>query len=140
MFQKILLPLDLADKHQAAMRAAGELARQNNGAVILLHVVELIRGLDREDEKWFYDRLERQARDHLARIASTLAQQKVACHAEVIFGHRIEDTLRFAADQKADLIILTSPHFHREQPVLSLGSMAWKISVVATCPVLLVKN
>jgi nucleotide-binding universal stress UspA family protein len=140
MFKKILLPLDLTDKHEAALGLARELAQQNHGTVILLHVVELIPGLGRDEERTFYDRLERRARDHLARICSHLSAQDVACQAEVIFGHRVQDTVRYAAQQAIDLIVLTSPPFQPEQPALSLGSMSWKISVVATCPVLLVKS
>lgn len=140
MFQRILLPLDLTDKHETAVRAAGELARQNNASVILLHVVELIPGLDQQEEKSFYSRLERRARDHLARVVAGLARQQVAAQPEVIFGHRVQDTVRFAGEHKIDVIILTSPAFHPDQPASSLGSMAWKISLLAPCAVLLVKG
>jgi len=45
-----------------------------------------------------------------------------------------------AAEHQADLIVLTSPPFHPEQPLAGLGSMTWRISLLASCPVLLVKN
>lgn len=138
MFQKILLPLDLTDRHAAAVRNAAELAEQSNGVVIFLHVVELIPGLDRESERTFYDRLERRARDHLAHITSTLG--RVQAHVQVIVGHRVQDTIRFSVEHKIDLIILTAPTFQQEHPASSLGSMAWKITLLAPCPVLLVKT
>ena len=139
MFQQILLPLDLTDKHEAAVHYAAELARQNSEAVVLLHVVEVIPGLEREEEKSFYGRLERRARDHLVRIAASLHRHKVEAQVEVVFGHRAQDAVRFAVEQKVDLIILTSPAFQPQHPASSLGSMAWKISLLAPCPVLLVK-
>jgi len=140
MFRKILLALDLTDKHDAAVRCAADLARQNQGTVILLHVVELIPGLERAEEMPFYDRLEQLARAHLARTAVDLARDKIDCRSHVIVGNRAPATIAFAAEQGVDLIVLTSPPFHPEHPASSLGSMAWKVSLVAPCPVLLVKN
>ena len=46
MFKKILLPLDLTDRHAAALQLAAELARQGGGEVTLLHVVEVIPAYD----------------------------------------------------------------------------------------------
>lgn len=140
MFRKTVVALDLTDKHQAAVRSAAELAQHCHGSVILLHVVELIPGLERAEEKAFYDRLERRARDHLQHYAANLAQEKVAFQTEVIFGHRASTIARFAAEVKADLIVLTSPAYQAEHPAASLGSMAWKVSLIAPCPVLLVKS
>lgn len=139
MFRKILLALDLTDKHAAAVRCAADLARPGQGTVLLLHVVELIPGLERAEEKDFYDRLEKMARAHLGRTAADLAREKIACHSHVIFGSRAQATVGFAAEHGVDLIVLTSPAFHPQHPASSLGSMAWKISLVAPCPVLLVK-
>jgi len=140
MFKRILLPLDLTDKHHAALQTAVELARNNHGEVILLHVVELIPGLGREDEAAFYQRLERRARDHLAHLGSGLTHKQTRWRAEVIFGNRAVDSAGFAAEQQVDLIVLTSPPFHPEYPMAGLGSMTWRISLLANCPVLLVKN
>jgi nucleotide-binding universal stress UspA family protein len=140
MFQKILLPIDMSDRHDAAMKMAAQLARAGNGKVILLHVVELIAGLDRQQEGEFYQRLERQAREHLTRLGSNLARQGVSWRAEVGFGSRAIDAAAFASEQKVDVIVLTSPLFRPEHPISGLGSMAWKISFIAPCPVLLVKN
>ena len=140
MFKKILLPLDLSNKHQTALRTATELARQNNSEVILLHVVEEIPGLSREEEKDFYSRLERTARCQLAHLESQFTRDKIPCRTEVILGHRAVETARFAAQNKVDLILLTSPPFQREHTMVVLGSMTWKLGMIASCPVLLVKN
>jgi nucleotide-binding universal stress UspA family protein len=63
MFQRILLPVDLSDRHEAALKAAAELARGSGAEVVLLHVIELIPGLSIEGEKPFYARLEWKARE-----------------------------------------------------------------------------
>src|SRR5262245_24457666 len=140
MFKKILLPLDLTDKHKLAVDTAGELARLAGGEVILLHVIETIPGLPMEEEKAFFSRLERSAREHLTRMVADLRALQVSCRYEVIFGHRAADTVRYAAEHSIDLIVLTSPPFQTQHPASGLSSLGWKIGVVAACPVLLVKN
>ena len=42
MFKKILVPVDLTDVHQPALDIAARLAKENDGEVTLLHVVEVI--------------------------------------------------------------------------------------------------
>ena len=139
MFKKILLPLDLTEKHQAALKMAAELASQNQGEVLLVHVVEVIPGLSVDEEKGFYQRLEQVARAHLTRLAAALTRKKVPVRTEIIVGQRVPETLRFATAEGVDLILLTSPAFQPDHPGAGLGSMAWKIGLVASCPVLLVK-
>ena len=140
MFKKILLPVDLTDKHQTAMATATALARQNDGEVILLHVVELIGGLAQGEEEDFYRRLEHRARNHLARLATHLSQAQVHWRGEVIFGNRATETAGFAANHETGFIVLTAPSFQPEHPTAGFGSMAWRISLIAPCPVLLVRN
>jgi hypothetical protein len=48
MFKKILLPIDLTDRHGRVLVVAAELATQSGGEVILLHVIETIAGLAME--------------------------------------------------------------------------------------------
>jgi nucleotide-binding universal stress UspA family protein len=139
MFKKILLPLDLTDKHQAAIDVAAELAGQTGGELTLLHVVELIHGLPMEEEKEFYGRLERLARAHMDRFSSALTRRRIAFRAEVVFGVRAQEIVRHAGASSADLIVLTAPRIGPENPVAGLGSMSYRVGMLAPCPVLLVK-
>jgi hypothetical protein len=61
VFKKILLPVDLTDKHLPALDVAADLAKQSGGEVLLLHVIEVISGLSMEEERDFYGRLEKRA-------------------------------------------------------------------------------
>jgi nucleotide-binding universal stress UspA family protein len=72
MFKKILLPVDLTDKHGPALDLAADLAKQSGGGILLLHVIEVIAGLSMEEEKDFYGRLEKMARGHLKRLGGRL--------------------------------------------------------------------
>jgi nucleotide-binding universal stress UspA family protein len=139
MFKHLLLPLDLTDKHHQAVQTAAELAKQSGGSVTLLHVVELIPGLSREEERAFYDRLQQAAQKHMQKFGQTIAAKKVAHGSVIVFGHRVLETVRFASEKKCDLILLTSPTFDPSQPAHGWGSLSFKIGVLSPIPVLLVK-
>ena len=62
MFRKILMPVDLTDRHQQALDIAGRFANEGTAEVTLLHVVEIIPGIWPEEEREFYDRIEQAAR------------------------------------------------------------------------------
>lgn len=139
MYKNILLPLDLTDKHGPAVETAAKFARQTGGRVVLLHVIELIQGLPREEDRPFYDRLEQSARAHLDKVGMTLTAHQVTWEPVLLFGHRLEETMRFAVDQGCDLIAVTSPRFDPAKPAAGWGSMSFKISVLSPAPVLIVK-
>jgi len=139
MFRTILLPLDLTDKHQRALDTAVDLARQHGGELVLLHVVELIPGLPREEDREFYDRLERAAADHLARAAQALSKAGIRSRTKILFGPRAVEVARYAAEITADLIVVTVPPLDPSHPAAGWASLSWKVGVLAPCPVLLVK-
>ena len=98
MFQKILVPVDLSDTHQQAIEIAANLASENDGQVILLHVVEVIPGLWVEEERDFYERIESAARNHLTRFGRRLEERHVPKREEIIFGNRAEEIVRYATE------------------------------------------
>jgi nucleotide-binding universal stress UspA family protein len=138
MFKKILLPLDLSDRHRRAVDIAAALAKQSGGEVVLLHVIEMIPGLPLEEEKAFYERLEKMAQMHLEPIARRLGERKVPCQSKVIYGHRAREVVDQAEALAADVIVLTAPQLDAGNPT-GWGSLSWKIGVLCRCPVLLVK-
>ena len=138
MFKKILLPLDLTDRHEGALRIAAEMAG-GGGEVTLLHVIEVIAGLPPEEEPTFYSRLERKAAAHLERLAASLAGGSVTVRGEVVYGERVREVVAYAARTSADIIILTSPRPEPEHPAAGLGSLSYRIGLFCGCPVLLVK-
>jgi nucleotide-binding universal stress UspA family protein len=140
MFKRLLLPVDLTDKHGSVIATAADLAQQSGGSVTLLHVIELIPGLSREEDRAFYDRLEKAAEAHMDRIGKTLAARKIAWQAALRFGPRVQETVRFADEEKCDLILLTAPTFDPAHPTVGWGSLSFKISILSPAPVLLVKG
>jgi nucleotide-binding universal stress UspA family protein len=138
MFKRILLPLDLTERHKRAIEIAVEMATQG-GELTLLHIIEVIPGLALDEEKNFYDRLHKIADAHLARLGRTLGDRNVRWRAETVFGNRAGEIARQAAKEKSDLIILTAPRFDPENPGAGWSSLSWKTAIVAQCPILLVK-
>ncbi len=139
MFQKILAPVDLTDRHGPALEAAAELARQSGGEVLLLHVIEAIPSLGPDQDPHFYNRLEKLARAHVARLGELLQDREVPCRGEVQVGRRALDVVRFAREQAVDLIVLTAPRPDPDIPAIGWGSLSYKVGLLAPCPVLLVK-
>jgi nucleotide-binding universal stress UspA family protein len=136
MFKKILLPIDLSDRHQRALSVAADLARSSGGEVLLLHVVESIPGLESEEE--FYRRLERISWKHLGELSEQLAAQNIPARSLVLVGKRGRDIVRQAREWNADLVILTAPRVDAAH-TLGLGSLSYQVGLFAPCTVLLVK-
>jgi universal stress protein A len=138
-FKKLLVPLDLSDKHRPALEAAINLIAGRKGTITLLHVIEVIAGLPREEEQPFYNRLEKSARRHLERVGATLKKQGVNWRSETLYGNRAVEIVRYAKKTGADLIVLTAPRMERDNPTAGWGSLSYKVSILSFCPVLLVK-
>jgi hypothetical protein len=51
----------------------------------------------------------------------------------------VQEIVRYAQDNQADLILVTSPTFDPAHPSVGWGSMSFKISVLSPVPVLLIK-
>ena len=139
MFKRILLPIDLSDKHDQAVEYAANLAGPHGGEVVLIHIVEVIAGIPMEEEKPFYNRLEKAAQAHLAKLGDRLKRSNVAWRAKIFIGQRVPEIIRHAQEMKADLIVLTSPPIDPNNVLGGLGSMSYKVGLFAPCPVLLVK-
>lgn len=136
MFQRILVPTDLTDESRRALDLALALASPDTAQVTLLHVVERIPNLDDRELRSFYEQLERDARLRLHALSGSAHHPgKVEIVQTVVFGRRAEEIVRTADDSNCDLIILQ--HSTTDTPVL--GSISYKVSILAPCSVLLLK-
>jgi nucleotide-binding universal stress UspA family protein len=139
VFQKILMPVDLTDVHQPALDIAARLAKESDGEVTLLHVIEVIAEVWAVEERDFYNRLEQRARDHLARLGRSLEARAVPRREEVVFGHRAPEIVRYAMEVGVDLIVLKSHRIDLQNPSGGWGTVSYKVGILSQCPVLLVK-
>jgi nucleotide-binding universal stress UspA family protein len=139
MFKKILLPVDLSNRHGPALEVSQNLARQNQGEIVLLHVIELIAGLSLAEEKGFYRKLEKTAEARLKKLEARIGLRKVPRWRKILFGHRGPTIVKYVKEIGVDLIVLTAPQVDLRNPSASWGSLSYKISILARCPVLPVK-
>jgi nucleotide-binding universal stress UspA family protein len=140
MFSKLLVPVDFTEKNEAALASAIEIATGNEGAeVVLLHVIETIEHIEFEEMAVFYRNLETRAAAKLFAMEEKLTNARVRARHEIIYGKRAETIVRYAEDQETDLLILASHKVDREHPALGIGTLSYRIAIVARCPVLLVK-
>jgi nucleotide-binding universal stress UspA family protein len=139
MFKKILVPVDLSDRHQQALDIAARLAKERDGEVTLLHVIEIISGLWPEEERDFYERIEQLARDHLAKLGRFLEERQVLRREEIVYGNRAQEIVRYAMQADVDLIVLTSHRIDLQDPSAGWGTVSYKVGILSQCPVLLVK-
>jgi nucleotide-binding universal stress UspA family protein len=139
MFGKIVLPVDLSDRHGPAVNAALDLGREGGGEIVLLHVIETILGVGMDEERAFYNRLEQAARLHLVQLGRQFESCQVRWRPEIRYGPRAQQIARYALEAGAELIVLTAPRFDPLNPGGGWGSLSWKVSFLVPCPVLLVK-
>jgi nucleotide-binding universal stress UspA family protein len=139
MFKRILMPVDLSDQHEAALNMAAELCRPGDGEIILIHAIEVIAGLNVEEERPFYDRLERIARAQLSRLGQQLDRKQVRWRIEIRLGQRVPEIVQYAREIDADLVVLSTPRPDPANLLAGLGSVGVRVGLVVPCPVLLVR-
>ncbi len=144
MFRKILVPVDFTEKNEAAIRVAVELASPagkggGEAEVTLLHVIETIEHLEPGEVEGFYRSLEARSAAKMFLLEERFQQAGVKARHEVLVGKRAETIVRYAEEHEADLILLSSHKVDRQHPALGIGSLSYRVAIVANCPVLLVK-
>jgi nucleotide-binding universal stress UspA family protein len=140
MFHHILVPLDFSPKDQAALNAAVAIAKRSGSRLTLVHVIRVVEHTDPAELSAFYEELRRNAAARLGPVAMRLTEEEqLAVDWELILGRPTAGILKVAADCKADLIILSSHRIDPAHPTEGWGTISHQISVLAVCPVLLVK-
>ena len=139
MFKRILVPTDLTDRGVGALDLALRLAAPRGSRVTLLHVIETVRGLDFEEMKSLYQRLEKKARGVMLAEIGRLPPTDAEVTADIVYGDRAEEVVNFAAAHAVDLIVLASHKVDAAAKGRDWGTISYKIGILAQCPVLLVK-
>ena len=137
-FRHVLVPTDLTDRPAKAFDLALRLARRDGSRITLLHVIQVIPGISREELEPFYKKLETRASAKMTQLAGR-APRDIAVRVEIAYGARAESIVSVARKRRVDLIVLAS---HRVNPVMigrDWGTISYKVGILAPCPVLLMK-
>jgi nucleotide-binding universal stress UspA family protein len=140
-FKKILVPIDFSDASRKALPYAASLVRQFGGVAILLHVIE-----PPPYPEFGYAHVpikeakrKRAAKEQLERLRHEAPLNAASgTTVDIRHGNAYHEIVSAAADEKADLIIL-STHGRTGLAHTLLGSTAEKVVRHASCPVLVVR-
>ncbi|MEZ6063481.1 MAG: universal stress protein [Planctomycetaceae bacterium] len=140
-FTHILVPVDFSPGNRSALDVAFELSVDNKARVSLLHVIEAIDTGDEPDEELraFYDRMETRAWTEMDALAQRFTQAGQAIDQKVRTGKRAHVISEFADEHNVDLIVMTSHTVDRRNPIQSLGTVSYKVSLLCSCSIMLVK-
>jgi nucleotide-binding universal stress UspA family protein len=137
MFRRVLVPVDFTKRNARAVKIAAKVASSRGASLTLLHVIERVDAGDDAALAGFYRGLEKNARTKMGPLLA--AAGKVPTHAEIVYGNRVDEVLRLADENRADLIVMGSHRVDRKHPGQNWGTISYKIGILARCPVLLVK-
>ena len=142
MFRKILVPVDFSDTTARPLKLALGLAQHRPAKVILLAVVD--DSFPNPDILSFqlpWADYHRHLRDEAHKRLEELVE-KVAGGTEVeicvVRGHPARTIVRFAAEEKCDLVVMAT-HGTRGLQHALLGSVTDKVVRQVACPVLVVR-
>ncbi len=136
-FRRILSPVDFDDNSLAALETAAQIARQNDGTVLLFHVVPMViapTGMPLYVD--IYKGQEETAKEKLREMAAKRLQgikYELLTHLGEPAGAIIRTAKRSAAD-----VIVMATHGRRGFSRVMLGSVAEMVLREAPCPVLCV--
>jgi nucleotide-binding universal stress UspA family protein len=138
MFRRILVPVDFTPRNQRAVRVAARLASSAKAETTLLHVIERIDTDAPGSLTGFYQKLEKNARRKLAELLEEFPKKGLDARAEVLYGSRVNEILRFAGENRIDLIVMNS-HKLPLRGGENWGTISYKVGILSRCPVMLVK-
>ena len=137
-FRNILCPVDFDDSSIYALDTAGEIARQNDATVFVLHVVPMI--VPPMGMPVYLQLYESQRQTATAKLEEIAAKRLTGLKYELLteMGDPAPVILRTAARAGADLVVMAS-HGRRGFSRLFLGSVAELVLRESKCPVLTVR-
>ncbi len=139
MFTHVLVPTDFTEKSRAALAVAGRLADLEKGRLTLLHVIETLDGAEGEEFTDFYDKLKAHAQANMDKLIRRCSDRQPPPQAVILLGKRAPEIVRYAHEQAVDLIVLSSHRIDPDAPGTSLGTVSYKVAIMAACPVMMVK-
>ena len=149
---KILLPHDGTEISDKALDKSIEFAKAFNDELFILHVIEhipipasLLLGNDRQ---WIAEsrrNIAKKLKEGWIKMAKEkinplLEKENIKFNTTVLTDEQpvSEQILKFASDNKIDLIIVGSQRLHKISKIKALGSVSRKISENADCPVMII--
>jgi nucleotide-binding universal stress UspA family protein len=145
MYKTILIPLDGSKRAEAILPHAEELAKRYGTKVIFLHVIEPAQfvvgpeGAYIEKYPEVFHQLASEAEDYLAVLEETFQNQGIDTRISVCQGPAVEEILKAAEQENADIIALAS-HGRTGLSRVFYGSVAAGVLHRIDRPLLLIRS
>lgn len=146
MFRKILVALDGSELAERALNPALALAQAKRGKITLLRVpvaervmIPVAAGYELPWSEQDIEHYVNQCREYLGSIEAAWAHSKIQFRSCVISGNVAEVIIDTAAEEKADVIVMSS-HGYSGVTRWIYGSVAENVLRGAPCPVLVVRT
>tara|TARA_R110000822_G_scaffold102113_1_gene228440 strand:- start:83 stop:502 length:420 start_codon:yes stop_codon:yes gene_type:complete len=139
MYKNILVPTDLTDKNEPAIREALSMAFQSGGQLHLLHVLEKLGGETDGELEAFYQKLASQADETLTRWQQHFKSEFPGVPIEklIAVGKRAPEIIHYCREVKIDLIVMAARIIKPEQQ--SFGTLSHQVALFAPVSVLMVR-
>jgi len=139
MNRSVLVLIDLSEESARAVEAAVEVTEASETTVTILHVIETLQDVEYEEIESFYGQIKAKAEKAMTRLTEELASRGYDVHAEIVFGRRGAEILRYADERNIDLIVMKSRVLDREHPERGIGTLGQQIALASRCSVLLAR-
>ena len=134
MFKTIVLALDGSEESRQAVPLAAELARQNDGRIVVAHVQEDVVGKGGGPIVATEDEIQAEIRKQAEELSADGIETSVEMR-EIMLGGPAHAIVEIADAANADLIV-TGTRGHSAIAGLLLGSVTQRLLHIARCPVL----
>lgn len=142
-FQRILLATDFSDASSSAAEHAVLLAKKFGAGLHVLHVLETEIPVMSDSLVYvppsYYEELESRAAEQLEQVIAREDRDKLSVTLVMRKGSPFVEIIRYARDQKMDLIV-QGTHGRGVVAHVLLGNVAEKVVRKAPCPVLTVRH
>jgi nucleotide-binding universal stress UspA family protein len=138
-FRHVLVPVDLSDRNERALRAALALAREAGSRVTLFHVIQRVAGLAPGELEEFYRLLVQRSERKLREVARAFTGKGVAVSTQVRIGEPAAEIVRATLREGVDLVVMGSHKVKPGRRERGWGTTSYKVGIFCQCPILLVK-
>jgi nucleotide-binding universal stress UspA family protein len=141
--KKVLVPTDFSDSARHALSYGVSFAKEYDAGLVLLHVVENLTVGYASDlfpvpMAEVFQEISGYAKTELAKLAAEVREKGVSVEETVVQGKPSAEIIRFAAENKVDMIVLGT-HGKGMLDQALFGSTTERVVRRAPCPVLTVR-
>jgi nucleotide-binding universal stress UspA family protein len=147
-YKKILVPFDGSIPSKNALKEAVELAKQSMGTIFLLYVIQevalphyakgLISKTMKEYEKEIYFEAKERANKLFENNIKNYKNNTIHFETKTLYGNTSEKILGFVKSNSIDIVVIGTTSRTGISKLITLGSVARKVSEESKCPVLLI--